>query len=130
MNFQMTQMNFQMWMVMRMIPQRGSSNCSGARTTYHNCSGGPKKCPLWPRFLRYPRQKKRFMAPVNTRGQKSYLLASPQYASVLKPRQNNKNNRGQKSYLLASPQYASVLKPRQNNKNNRGQKPILHWCIC
>jgi len=48
----------------RMIPQRGSSNCSGARTTYHNYSGGPKKCPLWPRFLRYLRQKKRFMTPV------------------------------------------------------------------
>jgi len=33
-----------------------------------------------------------------------------------------------KSHLLfTSPQYASVLKPRQNNKNNRGQKPLLHW---
>jgi len=68
-------------------------------TTYHNCSGVPKKCPLWPRFLRYPRQKKRFMVSVNTRGQKSYLLASPQYASVLKSRQNNKNNQGQKRLL-------------------------------
>ena len=72
-------------------------SCSG--TTYHNCSGVPKKCPLWPRFLRYPRQKKRFMASVNTRGQKSYLLTSPQYASILKPRQNNKNNQDQKPLL-------------------------------
>ena len=29
--------------------------------------------------------------------------------------------------LLASSQYASGLKPRQNNGNNRGQKPLLHW---
>jgi len=31
--------------------------------------------------------------------------------------------------LLASPQYVSVLKPRQNAKNNRSQKPLLHWCL-
>jgi len=37
------------------------------------------------------------------------------------------DNRGQKAPLLASPQYASVLKPRQNDENNRGQKPLLHW---
>ena len=74
-----------------------------SRTTYHNCSGVLKKCPIWSRFLRYPRQKKRFMASVNTRGQKVWLLISPQYASV--------------------------LKPRQNNKNNRGQKPLLHWWL-
>jgi len=37
------------------------------------------------------------------------------------------DNRGQKAPLLASPQYTSVLKPRQNAKNNRGQKPLLHW---
>jgi len=37
------------------------------------------------------------------------------------------DNRGQKMYLLASPQYASVPDPRQNVKNNRGKKPILHW---
>jgi len=36
------------------------------------------------------------------------------------------NNRGQKEYLLASPQYASVPDPRQNEKNNRGKKPFLH----
>jgi len=35
-------------------------------------------------------------------------------------------NRGQKGYLLASPQYASVPDPRQNEKNNRGKKPLLH----
>jgi len=34
--------------------------------------------------------------------------------------------RGQKPPLLASPQYASVLEPRQNTKNNRSQKPLLH----
>jgi len=33
-----------------------------------------------------------------------------------------------KTTLLASSQYASVLKPGQNIKNNRGQKPLLHWC--
>jgi len=37
------------------------------------------------------------------------------------------DNQGQKKCLLASPQYASVLKPRQNHENNRGQKPSLHW---
>jgi len=37
------------------------------------------------------------------------------------------DNRGQKAPLLASLQYASVLKPSQNDKNNRGQKPLLHW---
>jgi len=36
------------------------------------------------------------------------------------------NNRGQKGYLLASPQYALVPDPRQNEKNNRGKKPLLH----
>ncbi|QCE04287.1 hypothetical protein DEO72_LG8g2322 [Vigna unguiculata] len=36
------------------------------------------------------------------------------------------DNRGQKSTLLASSQYASVLKPGQNIKNNRSQKPLLH----
>ena len=36
------------------------------------------------------------------------------------------NNRGQKEILLASPQYASVPDPRQNEKNNRGKKPLLH----
>ena len=35
-------------------------------------------------------------------------------------------NRGQKRCLLASPQYASVLKPKQNHENNRDQKPSLH----
>jgi len=29
--------------------------------------------------------------------------------------------------LLVSSQYASGLKPRQNDENNRGQKPLLHW---
>ena len=38
------------------------------------------------------------------------------------------DNRGQKMYLLASPQYASVPDPRQNVENNRGGKPFLHWC--
>ena len=38
------------------------------------------------------------------------------------------NNRGQKMYLLASPQYVSVPDPRQNVENNRGRKPFLHWC--
>jgi len=37
------------------------------------------------------------------------------------------DNQGQKAPLLASPQYASVLKPGQNYENNRGQKPLLHW---
>jgi len=37
-------------------------------------------------------------------------------------------NRGQKGYLLASPQYASVPDPRQNEENNQGKKPLLHWC--
>jgi len=36
------------------------------------------------------------------------------------------DNRGQKIYLLASPQYASVPDPRQNVENNRGRKPFLH----
>jgi len=31
--------------------------------------------------------------------------------------------------LLVSSQYASGLKPRQNDENNRGQKSLLHWCI-
>jgi len=31
--------------------------------------------------------------------------------------------------LLVSPQYASVLKPRQNAEHNRGQKPLLHWWL-
>jgi len=38
------------------------------------------------------------------------------------------DNRDQKKCLLASPQYASVLKLRQNHENNRGQKPLLH-CV-
>jgi len=38
------------------------------------------------------------------------------------------NNRGQKGYLLASTQYASIPNLRQNEKNNRGKKPLLHWC--
>jgi len=37
------------------------------------------------------------------------------------------NNRGQKGYLLASPQYTSVPDPRQNEKNNLSKKPLLHW---
>jgi len=37
------------------------------------------------------------------------------------------NNRGQKRYLLASPQYAPVPDPRQNEENNLGKKPLLHW---
>jgi len=37
------------------------------------------------------------------------------------------DNRGQKGYILASLQYASVPDPRQNMKNNRGRKPLLHW---
>jgi len=36
------------------------------------------------------------------------------------------DTRGHKSPFFASPQYASVLEPRQNIKNNRGQKPLLH----
>jgi len=31
--------------------------------------------------------------------------------------------------LLASAQYALVLKPRQNDENNRGKKPLLYWCL-
>jgi len=38
------------------------------------------------------------------------------------------NNQGQKGYLLASPQYALVPDPRQNEKNNWEKKPLLHWC--
>ena len=38
------------------------------------------------------------------------------------------DNRGQKGYILVSPQYASIPDPRQNVKNNRGRKPLLHWC--
>ena len=35
------------------------------------------------------------------------------------------NNRAKRGYLLASPQYASVLDPRQNEENNWGKKPLL-----
>jgi len=63
-----------------------------------------------------PRQKRNLMAPVHLEPRhKRDSMASC-------------NNRGQKGYLLASPQYASVSDPRQNEKNNRGKKPLLHWC--
>jgi len=39
------------------------------------------------------------------------------------------DNRGQKTPLLTSAQYASVLKLRQNDKNNRGKKLLLYWCL-
>ena len=38
------------------------------------------------------------------------------------------DDRGQKVYLLTSPQYASVPDPRQNVENNEGRKPLLYWC--
>ena len=41
-----------------------------------------------------PRHKRDFMVSGNNRGQKRYLLASPQYASVPDPRQNEENDRG------------------------------------
>jgi len=63
-----------------------------------------------------PRQKAVYMAPVSKQPRhKTGSMASG-------------DNRGQKVYLLASPQYASVPDPRQNAENNRGRKPLLHWC--
>jgi len=53
----------------------------------------------WLRFYFDPRQKWNFMASGNNRGQKGCLLASPQYASVPDPRQNEENNRGKKLLL-------------------------------
>jgi len=47
---------------------------------------------------RDPRQKNESITSVlETRGQKSPLLTSLQYASILEPRQNTKNNWSQKS---------------------------------
>jgi len=61
-----------------------------------------------------PRQKIGYMAPVlkQPRHKTGYMASG--------------DNRGQKGYLLASPQYASVPDPRQNVENNRGRKPLLH----
>jgi len=61
-----------------------------------------------------PRQKRNPMAPVHLKPRhKRDSMASG-------------NNRGQKGYLLASPQYASVPDPRQNEENNRGKKPLVY----
>jgi len=61
-----------------------------------------------------PRQKRNHMAPVHLESRhKRDSIASG-------------NNRGQKGYLLASPQYASVPDPRQNEENNWSKKPLLH----
>ncbi|QCD87472.1 hypothetical protein DEO72_LG3g2008 [Vigna unguiculata] len=43
-------------------------------------------------ILKQPRHKTGYMASGDNRGQKGYILASPQYASVLDPRQNVKYN--------------------------------------
>ena len=63
-----------------------------------------------------PRQKTGYMAPVwrQPRHKTGYMASG--------------DNRGQKGYLLASPQYVSISDPRQNVKNNRGRKPLVHWC--
>ena len=64
-----------------------------------------------------PRQKRNPMAPIHLEPRhKRDSMASG-------------NNQGQKGYLLASPQYASILDLRQNEENNRGKKPLLHWCL-
>jgi len=61
-----------------------------------------------------PRQKAVYMAPVLKQlRHKTGSMASG-------------DNRGQKVYLLASPQYVSVPDPRQNAENKRGRKPLLH----
>jgi len=68
-------------------------------------------------ILTDPRQKAMYMAPVSKQPRhKTGFMASG-------------DNRGQKVYLLASPQYASVPDPRQNVENNQGRKPLLHWCF-
>jgi len=61
-----------------------------------------------------PRQKALYMAPVSKQPRhKTGSMASG-------------DNRGQKVYLLASPQYASVPYRRLNVENNRGRKSLLH----
>jgi len=62
-----------------------------------------------------PRQKTVYMAPV---------LKQPRHKTRSMA---SGDNWGQKVYLLASPQYASVPDPRKNVENNRGRKPLLHW---
>jgi len=61
-----------------------------------------------------PRQKVVYMAPVSK--QPRHKAGSMALG----------DNRGQKVYLLTSPQYASVPDPRQNVENNRGKKPLLY----
>ena len=65
-----------------------------------------------------PRHKRNPMAPVHLelRHKRNSMVSG--------------NNRGQKGYLLASPQYASVPDLRQNEENNRNKKSLLHWCAC
>jgi len=64
-----------------------------------------------------PRQKTVYMAPV---------LKQPRHKTGSMA---SGDNRGQKVYILASPQYVSVPDPRQNVENNRGRKPLLHWWL-
>jgi len=61
-----------------------------------------------------PRQKATYMAPVSkqSRHKTGFMVSG--------------DNRGQKVYLLASSQYASVPDLRQNVENNRSIKPLLH----
>jgi len=61
--------------------------------------------------------------PENETGNMAPVLKQPKHKSGYMA---SGDNRGQKGYILASPQYASVRDPRQNVKNNRDKKPLLH----
>ena len=65
----------------------------------HCRSRRKKKMTLWPRVPLQPRQKTTLWPRVITGAKRSLLLASPQYTSVLKSKQNYENNRGQKPLL-------------------------------
>jgi len=61
--------------------------------------------------------------PENETGYMAPVLKQPKHKSGYMA---SGDNRGQKGYILASPQYVSVRDPRQNVKNNRDKKPLLH----
>jgi len=71
----------------------------GGEDERNSANDGASEVPLWLRVLGNRGRKVPPMASVDTRGQKPPFFASPQYASVLEPRQNIKNNRGQKPLL-------------------------------
>ena len=93
--------------------------CETAETTtttrhHHHCNGerewartaaeaiattAKTKQTLWLRFFQTRGRKQTIWPRVITEAKRRCLLASPQYASVLKPRQNHESNRGQKRSL-------------------------------